>query len=388
MTAGLKEKNGRFYAVINYKDEGKYKQKWIALGLPVKNNKRKAEAMLVDIKKEYEDRYSMPIGDILFTSYIARWLYKKKDFVELSTWEGYQIYAEKHIIPYFEPKKLSVRDVKPQHIKEYYEYKYRNGRLDGKPGGLSIQAIIKHAIVLKEVFNEAVMDEAVLKNPAIGVKLPAKRTTSVERVFLTEGNANEVLRAFDGHPLEALVYITLYYGLRRSEILGLRWSAVDFDRNTITINHTVVKNRTIVCKDRTKTESSKRTFVLLDDVRKVLINRKAKQEKDKEEYGSGYINSDYIFTREDGTLFRPDYITRGFQRVLKKHGLPQMRFHDLRHSTASILYDKGWDLKDSQAWLGHSSVDVTGDIYTHISEERKMRMAGALNSTFKLGSSN
>ena len=125
--------------------------------------------------------------------------------------------------------------------------------------------------------------------------------------------------------------------------------------------------------------------MLIDDVREALLEQRKRQQENKEKYGAAYKDSDYIFTWEDGTLYRPDYVTRGFQRVLKAHGLPMMRFHDLRHSTASILYDKGWDLKDTQSWLRHSSVEVTGDIYTHITEARRARMAAELNSTFDIG---
>jgi len=384
MTASLKIKGDRYYAVINYKEGTNYKQKWIALGIPAKNNKRRAEAMLDEIKREYEERYSTPAGDIMFVTYARQWLEKKKTCTEMSTWEGYQIYVERHIVPYFEPLKLSLRDIKPQHVMDYYHYKYTAGRLDGKEGGLSIPSIKKHATVIKEIFGEALIAEYIIRNPATGVKLPAKDVSSKDKVFLNSDKANEVLAAFDGHQLQALVYTTLYYGLRRSEVLGLRWSAVDFKNNTLTINHTVVKNRTIVQKDSTKTQSSHHTYMLIDDVREVLLKQKAKQERNKIEYGSAYHQSDYIFTWEDGTLFRPDYITRGFQRVLKAHGFPAMRFHDLRHSTASILYDKGWGLKDIQMWLRHSSIDVTGDIYTHIADDRRSKMAAELNSTFTL----
>lgn len=384
MTASLKIKGDRYYAVINYKEGTNYKQKWIALGIPAKNNKRRAEAMLDEIKREYEERYSTPAGDMMFVTYARQWLERKKTCTELSTWEGYQIYVERHIVPYFEPLKLSLRDIKPQHIMDYYHYKYTAGRLDGKEGGLSIPSIKKHATVIKEIFGEALIAEYIIRNPATGVKLPAKDVSTKDKVFLNSDKANEVLAAFDGHQLQALVYTTLYYGLRRSEVLGLRWSAVDFKNNTLTINHTVVKNRTIVQKDSTKTQSSHHTYMLIDDVREVLLKQKAKQEKNKIEYGSAYHQSDYIFTWEDGTLFRPDYITRGFQRVLKAHGFPAMRFHDLRHSTASILYDKGWGLKDIQMWLRHSSIDVTGDIYTHIADDRRSKMAAELNSTFTL----
>ena len=130
MTGSLKVKNERYYAVINYKEGSQYKQKWIALGLAVKNNKRKAEAKLSEIIAKFEEAYSSPNGDISFTTYIKQWLIKKQCLIEQTTWEGYKIYAERHIIPYFEPKHLTLRDVKPQHIKEYYEYKYMSGRLD------------------------------------------------------------------------------------------------------------------------------------------------------------------------------------------------------------------------------------------------------------------
>lgn len=385
MTATLRIKNDRYYAVVSYKDGSEYKQKWVALGLPAKNNKRRAEAMLEEVKREYSERYSMPNGDVPLVQYIRQWLIKKKPYIELSTWEGYQIYSERHIIPYFEPLNLTLRDVKPQHVRDYYNFKYTSGRLDGKEGGLSIPSIKKHAIVLKEVFNDAVMEEYMPRNPAAGVKLPAKDVATRQKRFLTSEQANEMLKIFKGHPLEALVYTTLYYGLRRSEVLGLRWRAVDFENGTLSINHTVVKNVTIVEKDCTKTQSSFHTYLLIDDVRDRLLAQREWQKQNKKDYGQSYHDSDYIFTWPDGKLFRPDYITHGFRKALVDNGFPEMRFHDLRHSTASILYDKGWDMKDIQSWLRHSSIEVTSDIYTHISEDRKIQLANKLNNTFKLG---
>ena len=291
---------------------------------------------------------------------------------------------EKHIIPYFEPLGLSLRELKPQHIKDYYNAKYVGGRCDGKDGGLSIPSIKKHGIVLREALGEAVLEDMITRNPAEGVKMPAKDISMREKHFLTAEEANRVLAAFKGHPLEALVYTTLYYGLRRSEVLGLQWKAINFERNTMTICHTVVKNRTVVEKDSTKTQSSFHTYDLIPDVKEVLLRQRSRQAENRKLLGSAYHKSDYVFTWEDGTLFRPDYVTRGFQRVLRANGIPEMRFHDLRHSTASILYDKGWELKDIQLWLRHSSIDVTADIYTHISEDRKASMAQTLNSTFRL----
>lgn len=384
MTTTLKIKDERFYAVINYRDGAQYKQKWITLGLPVKNNKRKAEAMVDKIRQEYEERYALPAGDMKYVAYLRQWLEKKKTCVQLSTWEGYQNSIEGHIIPYFEKMNLSLRDLKPHHFQDYYQYKYSGGRLDSKKGGLSVKSLKHHKVVIIAPLNDAVLSELIQRNPAAMVKLPAKDISYKEKVFLDVASANKVLLAFQGSPLQAAVYTTLYYGLRRSEVLGLRWSAVDFENNTLSINHTVVKNRTVVEKDTTKSQCSFHTYVLIEDVKEVLLRQREWQNKNRAEFGTAYHESDYIFTWEDGTLFRPDYLTRGFQRTLKRAGVPMMRFHDLRHSTASILYDKGWEMKDIQNWLRHSSIDVTGDIYTHISEDRKGKMAAELNSTFKL----
>jgi hypothetical protein len=122
MTASLQVKNDRYYAVISYKDGEENKQKWIALGMPVKNNKRKDEAKLEEIKRKFEEQYSTPAGDILFIEYINQWLRKKKPLVQTSTWEGYEVYVTRHIVPYFAPLKLSMRELRPGHIKDYYEF--------------------------------------------------------------------------------------------------------------------------------------------------------------------------------------------------------------------------------------------------------------------------
>jgi len=113
-----------------------------------------------------------------------------------------------------------------------------------------------------------------------------------------------------------------------------------------------------------------------------LLKLKDHQNENKKVFGNTYKESDYIFAWQDGRLYRPDYVTKSFQRVLKKHGLKKIRFHDLRHSTASILYDKGWSLKDIQEWLGHADIETTGNIYTHISIQRKQATAKSLEKTF------
>jgi integrase len=293
------------------------------------------------------------------------------------------------LIPYFKSKKLTIEEIRPKHIKEYYIFKSTKGRKDGNKGGLSHDTLKHPASVLKLIFSEAVELEEISQNPAEKVHIPKakvedKKDCLDDAVFLTAEQANTLLEKIDGSFIQPLVYVALYYGLRRSELLGLRWSAVDFENDTLTINHTVVKHQTIIAKDRTKSKTSNGTYALLPDVKEILLRLKAQETAYRAEFGNMYIDTDYIFKWQNGKTFRPDYITKKFQKTLEEVGLPKMRLHDLRHSCASILYDKGWNVKDIQEWLRHSDIETTMNIYTHISEQKKKILAKDMQGTFKL----
>jgi integrase len=384
LTARLQDKGGRYYCVINYKDGENRRQKWIALGISTKESKQKALKLMEEKRAEFESRMCLAGSTTYFVDYIEKWLNERKGVVQQTTWEGDETYVYRHIIPYFEPLKLLLVDVKPIHIKQYYEYKYTQGRLDGKEGGLSISTLKKHALILKQSLDCAVLEEYIVSNPTAVVKMPAKEIPVREKKFLTLEEANEVIQAFQGHPLQAMIYVTLYYGLRKSEVLGLRWSSIDFRRNTLTINHSVVKVKGgSIAKDQMKTASSYREYELIEDVRKVLLELRAAQEVNRRLFQSEYVDNDYIFKWENGKPFRPDTITRSVERHLKAKGLPEITYHSLRHSTASILYDMGWDIMDIKHWLRHSSIDVTADIYTHISNNRKKKLSQKLVGAFE-----
>ena len=198
---------------------------------------------------------------------------------------------------------------------------------------------------------------------------------------MTAEDAQKMLDAFRNEEIGPIVFVTLYYGLRKSEALGLRWQAVDFDANTITINHTVVGGSRIIAKDSTKSYCSQRTYELLPDVKDLLLKLRDQQEDYKCRLGSGYVVNDYIFKNPNGVPYRPDSLTRSFKRALDRHGLPQMRYHDLRHSTASILVDKGWDINSIKEWLGHADISTTANIYAHISHRKKVSLAQDLDKT-------
>jgi integrase len=202
-------------------------------------------------------------------------------------------------------------------------------------------------------------------------------------VFLTAEDAQKMLDAFQNEEIGPIIFVTLYYGLRKSEALGLRWQAVDFENDTITINHTVVGGSRIIRKDSTKSYCSQRTYQLLPDIKALLLRLKAQQEDYKHRLGSGYHENDYIFKNPNGVLYRPDSLTVRFKRALARHGLPQMRYHDLRHSTASILVDKGWDINSIKEWLGHADISTTANIYAHISHRKKVSLAKDIDKMLK-----
>ncbi len=304
------------------------------------------------------------------TDFFNSWVEYQRNFLQISTIEAYTVYFGKHINPYFENREL--QEITPIDIQQYITYKMKNGRKDGKEGGLSLASVRKHFSLLKQALNQAVIYGYISANPCAPVKIPRKRSRISKRtVLLTAEQAKQVIKAFDGHPLKNAVVLTLCYGLRRSEVLGLKWCAIDFIGNTLTINHTVVKNLTIEAKDTTKTEASERRYSLIPEVKELL-------QREKE-----HSKSEYVLSWEDGRMFRPDYVTRGFQRALKSHGLPTMRFHDLRHSTASILFDSGWSLEDVKNWLGHTDIETTSNIYLHYTKERKVLCADNVADIFR-----
>lgn len=309
------------------------------------------------------------------SEYLAEWLEAQELCVQRSTYESLTVYFNRHLIPYFETLNIELADLKPKHVQAYAKLKLKSGRLDGKQGGLSLVTVRKHISVLKQALNDAVLAEYIPNNPANFVKLPKQKTKVSERtVLMTTAEAQAVLNAFVGHYLYPFVCIAIYYGLRKSEILGLKWGAVNFSTDTIKIRHTVVKSSTIECKDSTKTDASRRTFQLLPEVKEMLLQIRPKNASDDE----------YILHRADGTPLRPDSTLKSFHRVLHNKGLPQMRIHDLRHSTGSILFDMGWSVEDVREWLGHADIETTLNIYVHYKKDRKILMANTLAGTFAI----
>lgn len=379
MTGSLTVKNGKYYAVLNIYENGKRKKKWINSGLPEKGNKRKAEQFLRDKLAEYERMEGIVRSDIRFSDYVRIWLEQIARTVDEVTMQGYQTVADSHILPYFDAMKTELADVDYRVLQQYFDMKHKSGRLDGK-GGLSPKSIRAHKNIISQTLDMAVKHRLIPSNPCQFVILPP--LVRYESTFYSESQLRNLFSALCDDPMMPLVKITALYGLRRSELLGLQWDSIDFERGTMTIRHTVAKVTEVVAKDKTKNASSRRTFPLIPEAMEIFKTAKHQEQTNRIAFGKQYQENDYVFKWPDGRPYSPDYVSHRFNDLLKKHNLPHIRFHELRHSCASVLISMGWSLKDVQEWLGHADIQMTANIYSHLDIARKKNIADSLATNF------
>ena len=384
MTGSLQTKHGKYYAVINIKTvDGKRKQKWIPTNLEIRGNKRNAEKFLREQLKSFEEQAGIVRSDVLLSDYILYWLKSKEGYIEENTYQSYRMIVETHLIPYFSERKKLLVDTSRDDIQAYIDYKYNTRLPDGKRKW-SAKTVKSHVVVLKQTFKKALKDGLIITNPCEYLSIP--KIEHYEPNFYTVEQINTLLTVAKPYPLYELIYFSVLYGLRRSEALGLKWDSVNFSSNTLTIKHAVVRCKRVVKQDRTKNESRYRTYPLSKENKQILVNLKKREDENRKLFGNSYIDNDYIFKWDNGSPYKPDYVSRKFAKILADNNLPPIRFHDLRHSCASLLVAQGFALKDIQEWLGHSDIQTTANIYAHLDDERKKNISKAMTSSLHIQS--
>ena len=391
MVAGhLQEKNGMFYVVLNYRDEnGKRKTPWISTNLPVKGNKKRAENFMMDVRRNFvppnvqriEEREAMQKGDILFTDFLLKWLRVAKSTVKLTTYASYEMMATRIIIPYFETLNIKLKELTTEDIQEFYSAQLER---------VSANTVIHYHAVIHRALKYAVKIKTIQSNPAVNVERPRKEKFIGS--FYDKKEINTLFDIIQGHPLEVAIKLAAFYGLRREEIIGLKWTAIDFENNTLTIQHTVTEcnldgKHIEVASDTAKTDSSLRTMPLVTNFREMLLAKKEKQEHYRKLCGRSYCKEylDYIFVNEMGERWKPRYLSDGFKRILEQNGLHRIRFHDLRHTCASLLLANNVPMKKIQEWLGHSDFSTTANIYAHLDFQSKISSAEAMLTGLDMG---
>ena len=384
MVAGhLTLKNGRYYAVLNYRNAGgQRKTKWIALGLPEKGNKRKAEAELAKLRAEFEPPKEVGdlSSDMLFADYLLEWLEIAKGRLAVATYSSYAAMIKKPVGPYFRQRNLTLRELEARHLQMFYSEMLRKV----KPN-----TVIHYHAIIHSALKYAVKTDMLVQNVADKVDRPKKN--SFQPVFLSAEEMQKMFEALRGTKLELPVLVAAFYGFRRGEVLGLKWDAIDFERGTISVIRTVTPitldgKQTEIEQQSAKTKSSLRTLPLIGSFREYFLQVKEAQELNKQICGNCY-NHEYdgfVFVDELGERMRANYLTSAFPKFLESHGLRRMRFHDLRHSCASLLLANGVPLKHIQEWLGHSDFTTTANIYAHLDYKSKITSAQAMETGLAL----
>ena len=280
------------------------------------------------------------------------------------------------IAPYFRERRITLQGLTPKDIQDFYLEKLKT---------VSASSVIHYHANIHRALKHAVKLDLIPANPADKVDRPKK-----DRFIGSFYDAEEVNKLFEvskGTKLEFPILFGAFYGLRRSEALGLKWDAIDFENDSITIRHTVTSvtldgKVQLVAADTTKTKSSLRTLPLVPFVKERLLVLKKEQENNRRLCGRSYHKqyAGYVCINEMGDLIKPHYVTEQFPKLLDANGLRRIRFHDLRHSCASLMLANGVPMKQIQDWLGHSDFSTTANIYAHLDYSTKLSSADAMLS--------
>lgn len=384
MIAGhLQEKKGLYYMVLSYKDKsGKRISKWLPTGLPVKGNKKRAEDMLMAARAEFVAGEAAIDHDMPFSSYLVQWMEIARSTLKPNTAAGYASMIQNPIAPYFQQRGITLGGLQAVDIQMFYTSQLKR---------VSANTVIHYHAIIHRALKYAVKTDLIDVNPADKVERPRKDRFTAS--FYDGNEVNRLFQAARGTPLELPVMLAAFYGLRRSEVVGLKWDAIDFENKTIAIRHTVTvcaeKGRRIeVAADTTKTASSRRTLPLVPAFQTKLAALKEEQEKNRILCGRSYCTDylGYVLVDAMGNRLKLSYISTAFPALLKRNGLRPIRFHDLRHSCASLLLKNGVPMKQIQEWLGHSDFSTTANIYAHLDAGSKLTSAQAMEKGLGMSS--
>ena len=383
----LRDRNGIYHVVVYWinpitkEQESKSK----STGLRLKGNKKKAEEIgenfLQEVKEKINNVYQKDETEkkekIKFLDFLEQSITNNKNSIEYTTYKSYRD-QQKIIERFFSVKNLDLENVTVADILDFYNY-LSNVRKNTN------NTVIHYHALLRKTFTEAYIRKLIKENIMLEIPRPKKEKYISEVFNLKE--INIFLNHIKGHKFELEMNLALFYGFRRSELLGLRFSVIDFDNNTILVNTKITSSEKekLVPKQKMKNDSSYRIMPLLDSIKKLIIQRMERIKKDKHFFKSIYTKKweGFVCVGENGELIKPDRVTRTFRKLINECGLKKIRLHDLRHSCATLLYEQDIQLKDIQMWLGHSDIQTTANIYSHFDYTRKEKTGKIIEKSLK-----
>lgn len=377
VTGSVQTKNGKLYALLNYKDEnGKRKIKWVSTGLNEDGNKRKVQRMLPEIihsfQEELEKKINPKTSKKDFLEFMEDYLKTVKHNLSPTTHTQYVRMLRGRISDFFKPLNLKLDEVNANHINQLCESIISSG--------CKQNTAIRYRALVMVALEYAYKNDMIITNPCAKSERPKKNEYTAS--FYSKDELNTLLKVAKEDQIYVPISLAAYYGLRRSEVLGVKWSNIDFENKRINIWHKVVEEETengvkVVGYDTMKNKSSRRTMPLIPAVEKILTEHKERQKEYKRLFRNSYTDeyADYVCVDPLGFIIKPSFLTDHFRVIIKENNLKKIRFHDLRHTCASLLLANGIPMKQIQDWLGHSDFNTTANIYAHLETNAKMQSA-------------
>ena len=388
LAASVQKKNGRLYAVIQVKENGKPKSVWRSLGLAEGANQTQINKVFRKVVSAYEEEYNRrlarggrPEADISIYPFLCSYLEKAKPRLQISTYHGYRQMVDSRIQTYFSARPgLTVESITPKDIEKFYDWLYDEGLKSG--------SVVHYHALLHSAFQQAFKDEMLEVNPFDRVEHPKK--SDFQGDHYSEEELVALFELSRGDPLWPCIVLAGGMGLRRSEVLGVRWSRIDMENRTVLLDTKIIEDTesgkpVLRAIEKMKNKSSRRTLPIPDPVFEMLETVKARQELNRKHFRGSYNRTwdDYVCTDELGTLLYPDYVSDHFSDLLERLGMRHIRFHDLRHTFASVLLGKEVPLINVSNFLGHSTISTTANIYAHLDKSAKQSSADVISNVFR-----
>jgi integrase len=359
----VSKKRGNGEGSITKRDDGRWMARYTVR--TIKGPKRRtvygrtraeASAKLAKAMADRDGGLIFDAGSLTVGDYLDRWLSNSvKDTVRERTYERYEEILRLHVKPAL--GRLKLKALTPAHVQDFYR-----DRLDN---GFSPATVQKIHVILHKALSQAVSWSLVPRNAGEAVRAP--RPAPKEMRPLSPDEARRLLETAGGDRLEALYVLAIHTGMRQGELLGLKWENVDLAANAIRVRHTLLRTKGRVILGEPKTKKSRRTVHLTGAASRALEEHLERQLKIMERLGDLYRDQGLVFTTEVGTPINPSNLRkRSFAPLLQKAGLPRLRFHDLRHTCATLLLSKNIHPKYVQELLGHATVSITLDTYSHV----------------------
>ncbi len=382
--ASVQSKKGRLYAVMQVKKDGTTKPVWRALGLSEGANKTKVNKAFREVVAQYEqefweeqERGGRPPADIPVYDYLVSYLKRVEPELQKNTIVSYRSMTNGKIRRYFQRRpQLTVGNLKPQDIQDFYQSLFADG--------VVANTVIHYHALLRRAFQQAFKEERIDANPFDRVGRPKKNKFHGENY--TQEELLTLLHLARGDVIYPAILLAGAMGLRRSEALGVRWSRIDWEKRTVLLDTKIVEYRENGKKkvepvEEMKNKSSRRTLPLPDPVVEMLQVQKEHREVYRKMFQGSYNAQylDYVCVNQLGELLRPSYVTDHFRELLEKYGLRHIRFHDLRHTFASLLINQDVPLINVSNFLGHSDLSTTANIYAHLDKASKQASADVIS---------